>query len=253
MILEAQPGEGPVIVTSLFVGDGDELALIDCLEKSLGVRATDEEYAACATMGDIERLALRDMRRWEGAQDRCLTAMAFHDVRRLSGAEERPRPSSSIGALGLTPAELTKRLGDAGLRARFGQSGFGALGLLIAFIGAAALLPATVHLVTQPYMQAELPFILAVMACLQGSLAVKTDPGSFGSLRTIGDVARVIAESNVAHFAKRGGRYSADDIWRLLCETAAGEVGVDPKAIGRETRLIQPRQSWLQRCWRWGA
>jgi hypothetical protein len=237
------------VISALFVGDGDELVLFDCVQKSLGVQATDDEYAVCWTMGDMEALVLRHASDWEGAQKRCMTSMAFHELRRASECESprRLRPSSPVALLGFKPAELAQKLGEAGLRIRFNARTPGVIGALICMAGVLAFLPTAARLIAQPTVQSQLLFALTAIAIMVGALAVKKDRGSFGCMQTAGDVARHLAGSNLGHFTRRGGRCDADGVWRALCEAAAGEGGCNPDDIGRETLLIHPRKKWFQR------
>lgn len=239
------------MIQGVFIGDGDELAFTYEVERIFGIILTDEECEACRTMGDVETLIWRHVSQRGGAQDRCMTAMAFHELRRAFPDPNRQRkigPATAITAFGLNAARFHGTLRRAtGLEPCGYGTLFSLLGALACLSGFFFALGSAFHMLFSLSTEALPTFAAAVTAVALGMLALRFDPGSFQAVRTAGDAARHLADRNFAAFAARGGRYDRDSVWRTLRQVAGGDTGCKPDDISPETLIIIPGRFRLVR------
>jgi hypothetical protein len=228
MTTAAAPSAPP----GLFVGDGDELDLVDALEASFRLDFTDAETTGWITLGDVHR-TLVDRIPATSAPGLCATSMAFYRLRAVLtalGAQGRIRTSTPLKRLvAVTPkrlaAEVAARLGvstpalDISVR--------GAVGSLFLLAGiCAGIWSATDH--------AAWPSLVAIPL---GLALLYREPGSYGR-RSVGALAREIAFRNHARFAEQGADTGANSLWRALVELVADNADADPHDLVPETRLL---------------
>jgi hypothetical protein len=239
------------VIQGVFVGDGDELDFTYEVERVFGIELTDEECEACATMGDVEALVWRHVSQRGGAQDRCMTAMAFHELRRAfptPNGQRKIGPATAITAFGLNAGRFRGTLLRAtGLELPGYETLLSLFGALSCLLGIIFALGSALHMLFSLSTEALSTFAAAVTAVVLGMLALRFDPGSFQAIRTVGDAARHVADRNFAAFAARGGRYDRESIWRVLRHVAGGEIGCRADDISRETLIIMPGRLRLLR------
>jgi len=212
--------------------DGDDVELICAIEGSFGVNFGDKTRK-WFTVGDIYDALLAEMPS-PSSQRLCATSMAFYQLRRIiepiARTDDRVRPTTKLAGLTtLGPKKLFLRLSqELGVRQQHpAWSWRGWLGLLSVVAGVGVL--ATV--------QSLLPSASTIVF---GLIAMRTDPGSYGSM-LVGDLARTVALRNAAHFLALGGDARPATLWRTLCELLEEECGVQPFQITRDTLLLAQR------------
>ncbi|MBX2805797.1 MAG: hypothetical protein KTR19_07490 [Hyphomicrobiales bacterium] len=223
-------------------GDGDDLDLIHDVEQVFGTWVQEADWENVRTVGDIEAALLRNMQGQDLKQDRCMTAMAFYDLRRNLGAtidapmsESKLRPETPLSTLNRKPSQIASSLkAKAALSARFHAGIFGNIASLCTLLSIPVFFLGLLF---------DLPHLKIAAIGMFGSSFFLSwiDRGSFGPLKTIGDLAREIAGQNFAHYAARGGRFTRDDVWKRLQTIAADVAGFSADDIARDTLVLHAK------------
>lgn len=219
------------------IGDGDEADVLVAIERSFGVRFTDDELKRWNTAGDAHRELLAKLP--VGAEGLCATSMAFYRLRQILAAHgrspEKLTPATRLAPfMAIRPHALAKTLErEHGFRTSgFSMSWLGMVGC-VGLIG--GLLMLLMLLAPQLALKVSWPVGVAVLGL--GLAALFLDRGSYGTM-TVGDLAREIAKHNAAHFHGLGADSRPETIWRTLRELLTEETGVDPAAVTPDTRLL---------------
>lgn len=226
----------------LLVGDGDEIGFIREVERVFAITFTEDELMISRTMGDIETAVARHLAAKSLARNRCASALAFYALRRaLHVRGARLQPSTPLASVAMVPRQVGALIAEkTGMAMRFPLGMIGRWGLLFSLIG---FLAAGMGLASRfP------PLLLSGVATFLGGIALsRLDRGDFGHVQDVGTLAREFADQNFGHFIARGARFREEDVWRRLQDIAVSEVGGNAEDVARQTLLIQPRKTWLQR------
>ncbi len=234
------PIEQTPIKTLGLVGDGDDLDLLEELERAFGVRFTDEETTQWFTVGDIHDALIERMSVRSGA-GLCATAMAFYRINSVlnaaTGVSERRPPSSRLDEImPASPRWFSGRLSkDMAIEGHFFFSTWKCgVGLPALMIGALAF---GLCLFMGFWLAAMMSAVLAAV----GILMLSTDKGSYRSM-TLGDLARQIASRNFAHFASLGANTRPETLWNALATVIEYETFIEHRRLSTDTLLVAPRK-----------
>jgi hypothetical protein len=232
-------------------GDGDEVDLIDSVEKSFGVKFTDEELARISTMGDLYEALVRHLPNTESARRRhCRSATAFRrmqsTLRTMTNDEVRPSTDFSklVGDRSFRDFVRQLELGSGlslGANALRGSAFF--VCASISSVAAICYFVLTVNFSTFGFL-ATLAMSLVgaifgtiVLLALAAVLMGDRIQGFDRDVATVGDLAQRAVHLNFADLTSANAQHHPSDVWKSLDWLARQET--DYKGpIDRDTRLI---------------
>lgn len=226
-----------------FVGDGDELSFVIALESAFGFKLTQSDADQLTTVGGVHDLLVEKLQVGDGTK--CATHMAF--LRLRNGLEElrpdlRITPATDLREISrFSPKRVWKHLrkkAGLSLPPLATTTVFG-VGFLLCLAGLIGLFVLGLLNVSQ-WWCAPLLATGVVMMCMA--------PGSFGDIRTVGDLAKRCASYNYAELVRLGARSSAAATWDALAEISSvcSESEISRGQINRETLIIHPAYSRLR-------
>lgn len=211
-------------------GDGDELDVLEAVERSFDIRILDHEAECATTAGQLFDIVMAKSSVDPDAR-RCATAMTFYRLRRAMGDPKASPRSKLHEIVPDTPRQLFHRLGrETGLAmpsGRMGRLGSVCLYAMIFFVLAAV--------VTFVAGWAYWPFVL-LLAVSAGVLLWLDARRWHGE--TLGQVTRKVVNLNFARLSYLGARSAPIDAWAAYAGLLSDITGVDAGRIARETRFI---------------
>lgn len=217
------------------VGDGDEIALVEDVERAFGVRFTDEEVGTCLTVGDLHRLVARRLPLGDGKG--CATALCFYRLRKALQplAPDTPlKPDTPMTVFAqVTPAELNQLI-----EARTGLDAppleLSGLAALVALVGVAGAIIGTEFGLLSWWIG------LALIAASLTAAAFLPKHAPRG-IDTFANLAERVAIRNIGILARQGARLNEQDAWLVLAGIASVHTDLPREEIAPETLLIEPR------------
>jgi len=213
-------------------GDGDEVCLVEAIERGFSVNFKVADLEQCLTVGDLHRLILAETPHAERSNTTCLSALAFYRLKRTLAAQYPGitlRPSTPLTA-------FTGRFGATQFRSQLKQQTGLALPHLVGSLSAFLLGLATIgapfagyHLWGWPGTTVVLP--LACLAHAAGRFLSNYDGV------TLGDLARRVGAMNVRRLLPQGTVLRTSEVWSTYVALIRHETGYDA-LITPETRLI---------------
>jgi hypothetical protein len=210
--------------------------LIAALEDAFQISMEDQEAADAATVGDLYRLVLGQLKGRE--TKRCLNKMASFRTRRaiadVLGVNRRE----------IQPAtQLAEILPQKGRREKWRQIQ-AALGLKLPALRhptwiRMGMVVVGVEMVVLPGVYREVSntamALLFFLGCLIGYLLAWLTPGLAVKfpyhVQTVGELARHVLALNRARLVEEVAGWNEDDIWEALCQVIARQVGIAPEKI----------------------
>ena len=213
-------------------GDGDEIGLVQAIERAFGTAFENPDLAACLTVGDLHRLVLRATPHAERGNAACLSALAFYRLRPALAAHcpgAIVRPDTPIAAL--MQGETAGRF-----RARLQRKTKLSLPVPITSLATACLFLLTAATPFVGYhwwgglcTLAVLP--LALLTFLVGRFTARFPAA------TVGDLARQVGASNARRLLPEGAVMRDSEIWSSLVSIIRQETAWNGP-ITPETKLI---------------
>lgn len=211
-------------------GDGDELDVLEAVEKSFDIKIVDHEAELAETAGQLFDIVLAKMS-VDPDSRRCATAMVFYRLRRTIGDPTISPQSRLDEIVSDTPRQFYRRFAqETGLSIPRGSTGRLGSVCLSAMI---FLLPAALLTIVAGSTYWPVVTLLAVSAAVLFSLDARRWHGE-----TLGEVTRKVAHLNFARLANLGARSSPSDAWAAYAGLLSDITGVDAGRIARETRFI---------------
>jgi hypothetical protein len=180
----------------------------------------------------------------------CLTSVTFYKVRRalmdvLKVRRDLIAPATKLTALlsrGPRRRRQWKHL-ERGTGLRFPvlthPDGLG-WGLLIVSIPAAVVLLGPAHRINE---RMRVLFGSPVLAGILWMIAVlATRPLVWGlpnGCETVGDLVNLVLVNNYGTLANEAGGWNEREVWKVLCQLIASELGLDAASITRDTTFIE--------------
>lgn len=216
-------------------GDLDDVELIQDVEEAFGLRFSDSELAGCWTAGDLFEIVEARLPQSSGGS--CATAMCFNRLRRalrpLIGSELRP--NTALDALGGVSVRNLHRIiaQECGLRPPLPYVslwGCIALSLVAALpLGALAL---------------GLAWWVAVASAVPGLMLYRAAPIRLpNSLRTFGDLVRVVSSRSIGTLAQQGARLNTSEAWTAFTDILGDHSLLAKEAIAPDTLLYAQRKA----------
>ena len=225
------------------VGDGDDLDLIEDIEKSFQIKLQDEEVEQWRTVGDIYRCLLAKIEASKEHQTKCAGQMAFYVVREILNElvpAAKITPETNFADLKLKNhekiPELLVQKYDLWTPA-ISPSGWGCLGILLVWLIGGMWL----------YANEFSLWYLTILIILGIAASLFVMPKKFDG--TVGAFAMKLAGLNYAHFVKKGARLDRLRLWDALGHIFEDPPGVKRYAVNRYTLLLSPQdydKEWIQ-------
>ncbi len=218
-------------------GDGDELQLLDDLERTFAVKFDYKELGYVLTVGNLENAVWNRLA--ESTGDKCINAMAFFELRRLMRMHalgNRISPTDSVAKFAdsaRTFAALLKR--ETGMRFEYRHTRVGHVGAYLQWAWPAAI-------GMQLFGFGRLALMTLGFAVI-GLVLMRVDKGLFIDRQTVGDVAKLLATQRYGFFARKGGRVSKSEVVEKARAVIADFQGFEAGEIGPDTVLISKRYS----------
>lgn len=211
-------------------GDGDELDVLEAVEKSFDILILDHEAESAATAGQLFDIVMAKSSVDPDAR-RCATAMTFYRLRRAMGDPKASPRSKLHEIVPDTPRQLFHRLGrETGLAMPSGSMGRLGSVCLYAMI---FLVPAALVTIVAGWTYWPVVTLLAVSAAVFFWLDARRWHGE-----TLGEVTRKVVNLNFARLSYLGARSSPTDAWTAYVGLLSDITGVDAGRIAHETRFI---------------
>jgi hypothetical protein len=213
-------------------GDGDEVDLVQAVERAFAIDFSNADLEKCLTVGDLHQLILAATPHAERGDSACLSALAFYRLRSALITQFPAvsiRPSTSIlmftGRFGA--ARFHRRLNHA-VNLDLPRPSIRLLCLLLALTTIAAPF-AGYH--GWGWSGTLLATPLAGLTYLAGSFFSRYD------LATIGDLARTVGAMNARRLLPEGATMRTSEVWSVFDAVIRAETGWNGR-ITAETRLI---------------
>jgi hypothetical protein len=223
------------MLETLKIDHEDSIDLLYLLEDSFACRFSDEEVSEWRTVGDIEDAVSSRVHEGPWLGRKCLTSMAFYRLRRvLRGQDGRRSIASTTCVLDATtrsPEEVRRALSSS---AGLSTPSFAGADRLIGASMAVACLFLT--LVGLSLLSAAWLIIGLAGLALACGMAI-CDRGAFPPELTVGELARTIADRNVARLASAGGRADKRAVLAALRRHLAAHAPNEGD-FDRSTRLV---------------
>ena len=228
--------------------EGDDVLIVEELERAFGLKITDEEAKSIVLVGHLYDVLLA--RLGPGSGEKCATVMCYYRLRRaiLQNAPNlivTPKTKLADICQGNPKLAFRKWGHVAGLTlARPMYSWIGNLGMAIILAsilgGLFGGLFITYLDVLEPLPAPTLALICAALFC-SGVGLMWADPMQLSRrLDTLGDLATVTAALNYGQLIKEGARHRPQELWEALTEVlSAFRDTLSPKDIHRSTHLLQ--------------
>lgn len=211
-------------------GDGDELDVLEAVERSFDISILDHEAEFAETAGQLFDIVMAKASVDPDAR-RCATAMVFYRLRRAIGDPTMSPHSKLDEIVSDTPRQLYRRLAqETGLAMPSGSMGRLGSVCLYAMI---FLVPAALVTIVAGWTYWPVVTLLAVSAAVLFWLDARRWHGE-----TLGEVSRKVAHLNFAKLANLGARSALIDAWAAYAGLLSDITGVDAGRIARETRFI---------------
>lgn len=213
-------------------GDGDDVEILEDIEKAFRINLSDEDAAACYTVGDIYELLLTkyDLAATERTDYLCASHRAFNEVRRV------------IRKLLPVDVQPDSRLSD------FGFSNHGAVRdalqrELPVVIPAFAMTRMSVLIWLSVLFGSigfiatyGLPWLWAILSVIWFIMAPRYLPVRYEG--TVGELAKQIAGLNHGYYLDHGARVDAGTVWDSLVAICQEYSGLSLKRIAPTTLLL---------------
>ncbi|MFH1797419.1 MAG: hypothetical protein ABIK36_08915 [Pseudomonadota bacterium] len=211
-------------------GDGDELDVLEAVEKSFDIKILDHEAEFAETVGQLFDIVMAKASVDPDAR-RCATAMVFYRLRCAIGDPTMSPHSKLDEIVSHTPRQLYRRLAqETGLAMPSGSTGRLGSVCLYAMI---FLVPAALVTIVAGWTYWPVVTLLAVSAAVLFWLDARRWHGE-----SLGEVSRKVAHLNFARLANLGARSAPIDAWAAYAGLLSDITGVDAGRIARETRFI---------------
>jgi hypothetical protein len=217
-------------------GDGDDVAVLENVERAFGIRILDSEAVQLRTVGQLYDLILVKLPRNCFGPDSCLTASAFYRLRAAltrMGHSGRLRPGTGLsGLIGQGSVRRFWRWLEQESGLRLPGPSVGPLGLTmlltgLLFFGGGIILAG---------LKSDSAFLLLwVLSFINVWFALKVLPMTIpAELNSLGELSRDAARENFGTLAEARRTFRADDVWAALDYLLRKETGAD-QPIDRET------------------
>jgi hypothetical protein len=229
-------GTTDVVKSLRLGGDGDDLDILEAVEKAFDIQFDDSEVERCETVGDLYALVLR---RFPDVGDRgqaCLTAASFYAIRRVISefqADLSLRPETRLEAIAgsMNVRELWKLLESRSeLRlppARIGWTPVGPLVELLQQLPKWASIPVGVLL-------CPIAVVAAIPSVLLTAPFIRQTPWR---VDTLGELAREVGALNIGQLSRNYESYRHSDMWAALVSIIRFQTG-ERRPIGAMTRFF---------------
>ncbi len=211
-------------------GDGDELDVLEAVEKSFDIKILDHEAELAETAGQLFDIVMAKAS-VDPDSRRCATTMVFYRLRRTIGDPTISPQSRLDEIVSDTPRQFYRRFAqETGLAMPSGSTGRLGSVCLFAMI---FLVPAALVAIAAGSTYWRLVTLLAVSAAVLFSLDARRWHGE-----TLGEVTRKVAHLNFARLTNLGARSAPSDAWAAYAGLLSDITGIDSGRIARETRFI---------------
>ncbi|WP_262689833.1 acyl carrier protein [Kordiimonas aestuarii] len=213
-------------------GDGDDVEILEDIEKAFRIKISDEDAAACCTVGDLYELLLTkyDLVATERTDYLCASHRAFNEVRRV------------IGMLSPVDVKPGMRLSDFGLPSH-GAVRAALQRELPVTIPAFAMTRAAVLIWLSGFFASivmiaalGLPWLWVIFSVIWFVMAPRYLPVRYEG--TVGELAKQIAGLNYGYYLDYGARADAGAVWDGLTAICMEHCGPTLKRIAPTTLLL---------------
>lgn len=210
-------------------GDGDDLAILEDVQRVFGIGILDSEAARVCTVGQLYDLIVQKLPRNSFGPDYCLSAHVFYRLRAaVDGIKERrkAKPATPLSdIIGRTPVRRFWRKLERETGLKLPELTFGPLGFAALLIGGLFLVGGLVLTVVQsdPALLSLLPVSVVLFWLALHVLPAALPPEA----ATLGGLSRGVMHENFRVLADAKGTCRPIDVWNTLEYLIRKEVGDD--------------------------
>ncbi len=225
------------------VGDGDDLDLIENIEKSFEVKLQDSEVEQWWTVGDIYKHLQSKIEASQEHKSKCAGQMAFYVVRKTLQElvpTDQIKPDTALANLELGTHKSLQSILTQRYQLRtppIALSSWGCIGILLAWLTGGILLH-TLGL-SLWYLTILIMIGIAIAAVI---------PSKFEG--TVGSFSMTLADLNYAYFVKNGARSDKLRLWQALGRIIEVETGFKRHELTKRTLLLMPGdydKEWIEK------
>jgi acyl carrier protein len=219
--------------------DLDPVEAVVNLERAFALKISNEEAAACHTVGDIYDLLQARFAGKIGQSGACMTSMAFYRLRRSlrvlrPGTDWRPNTALAASAGWNARAFLAELRQASGLQMPEPQ------GRWVGGVGCALFFLAIVGVAIAGFKSALIVGLASAAMLVIGSLLLRFDPGGLPEgCATLGELAIKVGALNYGALATVGGAVRPSDLWDAMVEVLSAQSDLPASAVSRDTLILQ--------------
>jgi hypothetical protein len=219
--------------------DLDPIEAVVGIEQAFAIKISDEEAAACETVGDIYDLLSSHFAAQLGTGGACISSMAFY---RLRKALRRAHPDGTFRT-STSLAQYTRGNARSFLHALGQETKLrvpAPNGRWLTAVGCITILAAFIAIAIAVITEAP-AFLLAAVACFIGGLTLAyLDPGELpDDCQSLGGLTEKVSALNFGKLAGAGGAVRAASLWDAMTEVLSAWSDLPQEQMRRDTLLLQ--------------